>query len=88
MKVAAKGTAVAAALLVFASAWATNSATAALEVVVGSEQLKRGTLLIALQWIAAILIAVNAWAVVRVADREEGAKGRGDGYLIARQWGT
>lgn len=88
MRVVAKGAAVAAALLVFASAWSTSSATAALEVVVGEDELKRGLLLIGLQWVAAILVAVSAWAVGRITDREEVDKGKRDGYEIARQWGS
>ncbi|KAG9527804.1 hypothetical protein KCU97_g24477, partial [Aureobasidium melanogenum] len=56
---AAKATSLAGATLMIASAWATNSAVKALEVV-SSGSLQGGTLLYGLQWVAAILAFIFA----------------------------
>lgn len=74
LKAAAKVTAISTAMLMFASAWATNSAAKALSVAAGGSSVKQGTLLIALQWIAAILSFFHAWAVTNVVDAEDIAK--------------
>ncbi|KAG9685764.1 hypothetical protein KCU95_g9526, partial [Aureobasidium melanogenum] len=70
---AAKATSLASATLMIASAWATNSAVKALEVV-SSGTLQGGTLLYGLQWVAAILAFFFAYAVSSVADSEDGGK--------------
>lgn len=69
---AAKITSLAGATLLVASAWATNSAVKALEV--GSGFVQSGTLLYGLQWVAAILAFIFAYAVSSVADSEDGGK--------------
>ncbi|KAF2149887.1 hypothetical protein K461DRAFT_281115 [Myriangium duriaei CBS 260.36] len=54
------------AVLMIASAWSTTSGVRALEVVT-LKDVKAGTTLLALQWVAAILATVHAWAVSRVS---------------------
>ncbi|CAD0081618.1 unnamed protein product [Aureobasidium vineae] len=70
---AAKVTSLAGATLMIASAWATNSAVKALEVSTNGS-VQGGTLLYGLQWVAAILAFVFAYAVSSVADSEGGSK--------------
>ncbi|CAD0086984.1 unnamed protein product, partial [Aureobasidium mustum] len=70
---AAKITSLAGATLMIASAWATNSAVKALEVNPVAS-LQGGTLLYGLQWVAAILAFIFAYAVSSVADSEDGGK--------------
>lgn len=76
LRLSAKTLALAAAMLMFASAWATGSAGKALEVAESKGTVQRGTLLVALQWIAAILSFAHAWAVTSVADDVDAGKGR------------
>lgn len=51
--------------------------------------MERGMVLITLQWIAAVFMAAQAWAIARIVDGENGVadQGRGDGYSMARHWG-
>ncbi|KAI4720126.1 hypothetical protein E4T48_03693 [Aureobasidium sp. EXF-10727] len=69
----AKATSLAGATLMIASAWATNSAVKALEVSTNGS-VQGGTLLYGLQWVAAILAFIFAYAVSSVADLEGGGK--------------
>ncbi|KAG2161441.1 hypothetical protein JADG_001180 [Aureobasidium aubasidani] len=70
---AAKTTSLAGATLMVASAWATNSAVRALEVV-STNSIKGGNLLYGLQWVAAVLAFIYAYVVSSVADSEDGRR--------------
>ncbi|GAB7352759.1 hypothetical protein MBLNU459_g3108t1 [Dothideomycetes sp. NU459] len=75
LRFAAKLLAVAAFVLAVASAWGVGIATAAIAASEGSadrDWIKRGDLLLGLQWVAAVLVGVHAWAVCKVADVEGG----------------
>ena len=82
LRLAAKISAWSAALLMVASAWSTSQSVAGLEAFQRWGQayfngLKGGSLLVGLQWVAAILSCIHAWAVSALAND---AEGKSDSY--------
>lgn len=73
-RTAARATAMIAAALMVASAWSTGQSAAAVQYV-AAVATRRGTSLIALQWCAAVLSCLFAWAVAKVTGAEAGRRG-------------
>ena len=67
-----KITALCSAVLMMASAWATNAAVRALEATADGKEFKGGLLLYGLQWVGAILCFIYTYLVNSVADSEDG----------------
>ena len=89
LRTLAKVTSTSAAVLMIASAWATGQSVAALEALAkhsGADynDLKGGSLLVGLQWTAAVLACFHAWGVVHVANKSEEDPFKDETYRIGR----
>lgn len=90
LRTAAKMTAASAAMLMVASAWATSQSVAALEALssyTDGNAVKGGTLLLALQWVAAILASLYSWGVFHVTNKDADKVGGNYSYKIGRRGG-
>lgn len=76
LRLATKLFAHAAFVLMVVSAWGIGTATSAIkdenDYALDGLGMKRGDLLLALQWVAAVLVCLHTWVACQVADREGG----------------